>query len=512
MKLPTMDFSRIKRTPFAVKSLTTAYFRRYHNRPAQQEKFLLKQITQSAQTAFGKKYWFIRIATPQDYQQSVPVNHYDDLYPWIDRCLHGEKNILVRGNIQRFATSSGTTGSSKYIPVTNGALRRNHFRAWADLMMLYAKNNPHTKIWQWQWLVIGWGFVDNPFNKKKNIGYISAILQKTSPLIGKLMKQPKPKISYLGDWRKKVERMIEVTRRKNITSISGQPSRCSAYLERMLETTWKENILQTWKNLELVIWWGMAIDLYQKNLHNLLPSPNIRYYQVYNASEWFFALQDQNDRDDMLLLVEHAVFYEFIPFEKYIRKDYSEALLLDQIKIGEQYVIVITNNAWLRRYVLGDVIVFIETTPYRIKIVGRTKYYIDVAWECTPLQPIIQSLQECVDIFWGEIKEYTIAPGEMEKAHDGHYELLIERIWAAPCTAQAFAEQFDRSLCKNYSLYDDERHDTKMLQSPQVSFVPTGTFYKRLEKKGKLGWQHKIPKVSNERTVLSECKELGKTI
>ncbi len=505
MRLPKVDIPRVKLTPLAIKSLTRAYFRTYRNRPASQETFLRKLIRQNSKTAFGQEHQFIRVSSVQDFQAAVPVHHYDDLYPRIERCLHDEKNVLIRGSVDRFATSSGTTWHHKYIPVTNEALKRNHFRAGTDLMMYYGRNNPQTKLRQGKGLVIGGTFCPHPFNsKKKNVGYISAILQKTSPLIGKMMKQPKAKVSYLWDWAKKVDSMIEATRKKNITSISGSPARCSAYLEKAVEKTGVKNVLDIWKNMELVIRGGMAIDLYKNTFQRLLPSPHVHYYQVYNASEWFFALQHENDRDDMLLLVEHSVFYEFIPLEKYLKKEYDECLTLSEVETGKPYVILITNNAGLRRYVMGDVIEFTGLEPHTIKVTGRTKYYIDVASECTPLQPIEESLLQAASQFWGEIDTYTVAPGVMKKANDGHYEVAIEWKKKPTCTEKEFASLFDRLLCQKHPLYSDERHDTKMLLEPKVHFVPENTFHHWLEKKGKLWWQHKLPKVSTNREIMEE--------
>lgn len=504
MKLPKVNLPLKQITPMAVKTLTAAYFRTYKNRPAKQKEFLLQHIAKNMHTAFGDIYRFMHIGSVIDFQEAIPVHHYDDLYPRIERTLRWEKDVLIRGKIDWFATSSWTTGKNKYIPVTKESLKQNHYRAGLDLMMHYGRNNPDTKIWQWQWLVIGWGFSYNPFTGKQNVGYISAILQKNSPLIAKLMKQPRSKISYILDRHKKVNSMIQSTQKKNITSLSGQPSWCSAYLEKMLKATKAKNILKIRPNFELVIRWGMAIDLYKDTFKRLLPSSAVHYYQVYNASEWFFAAQHENWRDDMLLFVEHAVFYEFIPFEQYLQKDYSTALTLDEVQKWIPYVIVITNNAWLRRYVLGDVIEFTWLEPHTIKIIGRTKYYIDVAWECTPLQPLDKAIRETAAHFGWSICEYTIWPSVIDANDSWYYELLIEWNKEPDCSEKQFAKQFDKLLCEKRAYYNDERHDTEMLTLPVARFIKPKSFFHWLERKGKLWWQNKIPKVSNDRKMIEE--------
>lgn len=509
MQLPKVKFPRVLISPLAVKSFTAAYFRRNRNLPEKQEKFILSHVARSADTAFGTLYDFSAIRSVEEFQRAIPLQHYESMYPRIERCLRGEKDIIVRGAVQRFATSSGTTGKNKYIPVTRAALKKNHYHAGRDMMMAYAKNNPAGKWRQGNCLAIWGGFSWNPFTGKKNIGYISAIIQKELPFFAKLRKQPKAQISYLADRQNKVEHMIRATRKKNITMMSAQPSWWSAYLEKLVASTGAKSVLDIWPNFELFVRWGMAKDLYDPIFQRLFPSDKVCFYQAYNASEWFFAAQHENNRDDMLLFLNHAIFYEFIPFENYLHKDYSICHTINNVEVGKSYVIVITNNAWLRRYVLGDVIEFTGTEPHTLKITGRTKYHIDVAGECTPLQPIDEAVRETAAHFHGDIKEYTVWPGKMQSASWWFYDLYMERIEKPSCTEQEFSEQFDKLLCEKWTYYYDERFDTHMLQTAAVHFLPEWSFYQRLETRGKLGGQHKIPKISNNRDIIDQIKAMS---
>ena len=503
-----MKFHRphIKFTPLILASIAKSYFQVQKNHARHQQLFLSNRLYQCRHTAFGKQYNIEDIASIDAFQQQIPIHHYDTMWPWIEQAMHGKKNIISPGHIQRFATSSGTTGVSKYIPVTKKSLRTNHFKAGEAGLMHYIKANPHSTMFVWQNITIGGSFGTNPFTGKKNVWFISAILQKSSPIRAKMMKQPKAKIAYLPDWEPKVEKIINATINKNITSIAGQPSWCSQFLLKVLEKTWAKNILEIWPHFQLVMRGWMSIELYKETFAELLPSMQVQYYQIYNASEWFFAMQHENNRDDMLLFLNHWVFYEFIPLDRYIAWDYSIAHTIHTVKIDQEYVILVTTNAWLRRYVLWDTIVFTWLSPYTIKITWRTKYYIDVAWECTPFGPIKDALFDIAKKYNIVIDEYTVWPGDI-KSWIWKYEWIIATT-SNTHHSNNFAKDLDKKLCELWAYYSDERHDTKMLIEPIIHFVTPTVFYKRLEKKWKLWWQHKIPKVCNDRKLIEELLEV----
>ncbi len=475
-----------------------------------QEKFILGLISKCKDTVFGRKYGFKDIKTIEDFQNMVPISHYKDFEPWIMYMLKGEKNITYPGKIDRFATSSGTTwGTAKYIPITKANLRESHFKGGLESLSLYIRNNPRTQFLQGKGLVIWWSFTQNPYTGEQNVGFISAILQKTAPRIGQHFRYPRAEVSFMDNREEKTRMMIEEWLDENITFFNGQPSWWSNFMYKVLEYTGKKNILEIRPNMELFFRWGMAIDLYKPQFQKLFPSPKMKYYQVYNASEWFFAVQDSNFADDMRLLTNHGVFYEFIPFEEY-GKENPTVLTLKEVEINKEYVIMITNNSWLWRYVLWDTVRFTCLEPWRIKISGRTKYYIDVVGECVTSDYTDKALLEACKQTDTIATDYMLAPITYSGGSvRGAYERIIE-FTKAPKDDQEFTRVLDKELCDINSYYYDERYDTKVLGDPLVHCVKQGTFYERLKSRNKLGGQHKIPKVFNDRKNLDEILALMK--
>ena len=422
--------------------------------------------------------------------------------------LKGEKDITYPGKVDRFATSSGTTwGTAKYIPITKDNLRDSHFKWGLEIVSLYVKNNPRTQFFQGKCIAIWWGFSKNPYTGEENVGFISAILQKEAPWMGQYFREPKPEISYMENWEEKAQLMIEDTIHKNITSLNGQPSRGSNFLYKVLEYTGKKNILEVWPNFEFFFRGGMAIDLYRPQLEKLFGGTKVKLYQAYNASEWFFAAQDSNYTDDMLLFTKHGVFYEFIPTEEY-GKENPIVLTLNEVETDKEYVILITNNSGLRRYVLGDTIKFTTLNPWRLKISGRTKYYIDVVGECVTSDYTDKALLEACKKTDTIATDYMLAPITYSGGSiRGAYEWIVE-FTKKPRDDHEFAKVLDKELCAINSYYFDERYDTKVLGEPTVHCVWQGTFYEWMKSKNKLGGQHKLPKVSNDRKNIDEILEM----
>jgi hypothetical protein len=418
--------------------------------------------------------------------------------------LKWEKNITYPGKIDRFATSSWTTwGNAKYIPITKDNLKQSHMKWWLESLSLYIKNNPRTQFFQGKGLVIWWSFTQNPYTGEHNVWFISAILQKEAPWIGQHFRYPRAEVSYMDNREEKTQKMIEEGLDENITFLNGQPSWWSNFMYKVLSYTWKKHIHEVRPNLELFFWWGMAIDLYKPQFQTLFPNKQMKYYQVYNASEWFFAVQDTNFADDMRLLTNHGVFYEFIPVEEY-GKDTPTVLTLNDVVVDKEYVIVITNNSGLRRYVLWDTITFTHLTPWKIKIVGRTKYYIDVVGECVTSDYTDKALLEACKKTDTIATDYMLAP----ITYTGWsirwaYEWIIE-FTKLPQNPEQFAKILDQELCNHNSYYFDERYDTKVLGEPNIHCVQQWIFYSRLKSKNKLGGQYKVPKVSNDRKNIDE--------
>lgn len=469
-----------------------------------QEKIIFWLIQKCRKTVFGKKYGFEYIKTIKDFQNQVPIHHYKDMEPWIHYMLKGEKNITYPGKIKRFATSSWTTwGTGKFIPITQDNLRESHFKWWLESLSLFVKNNPRTQFFNGKWLVIWWSFTVNQYTGEKNVGFISAILQKEAPWIWQHFRYPSPEVSYIDNREEKTSRMIEEWLDENITFFNGQPPRCSNFMYKLLEYTGKKHILEIWPNIELFFRWWVAIDLYKSHFQSLFPWPKVKYYQVYNASEGFFAVQDTNFADDMRLLTNHGTFYEFIPFEEYGREN-PTVLTLDEVEKDKDYVIMITNNSWLRRYVLGDTVRFTCLKPWKLKISGRTKYYIDVVGERLTLDYIDRAIISACQKTDTIAIDFILAPITYRGWHvRWRHERIIE-FTKKPKDQDEFAKLLDQELCNINSDYYNERYDTKVLGAPIVHCVEQGIFYNRLKSKNKLWWQYKVPKVSNDRKNIDE--------
>lgn len=496
---------------FVNKFIKSWFIFRYHIHKASfkdQERLIKKLIKKSENTIWWKKFWYKNIKNIKDFQKQTPISHYKDMEPRITYMLKWEKDICYPGKIQRFATSSGTTWwTSKYIPMSKEFIKGSHIKWWVEAITLYLKNNPRSRLFQWKSIVIWWTFSTNPYTKQNNVWFLSAIIQKESPFIWQHFREPNNEISFIENREEKSQKIIETTINKNITSLSGQPSWGSNFLYKVLEHTGKKNILEVWPNFELFFRWWMSIDLYRPHFSHLFPSKKVKYYQIYSASEWFFAIQDSNLANDMLLLTNNWIFYEFIPFEEYGKKN-PTTLTLEEVQLDKDYVIVITNNSWLWRYVLWDTVKFTSLDPRRIVVSGRTKYYIDVVGECVTSDYTDKAIMEACKKTDTIATDYHVAPityswWDIRWA----YEWIIE-FTKAPQDYKEFAKILDKELCNANSYYFDERHDTKILWDTIVHWVAQWTFYNRMKSKNRLWWQFKIPKLSNDRKHLDEILDM----
>lgn len=469
-----------------------------------QEDFLFNLINKCKNTIFGQKYQFKDIKSIQDFQNLLPVFEYKEYKPWIEYMLRWEKNISYPGKIPLFAISSWTTWKKwKYIPLTHEHIKTSQLKWWEKLIAWYCKANPKTKIFTGKTIVIGGTFIKNPFTKKNNVWYITAILQKKTPLIWKLFKRPKEQTAFIEDRELKSESIINETLSKDITAITWQPSWCTQFLYNVLKKTWKNNIHEIWPNFEVFFGGWMSVDLYRKNLKELFPDPKFKYRQSYNASEGFFAIQNYNDRDDMLLLTDNGVFYEFIPKEEYGRQN-PTVLTLKDVKIDQEYVLVITTNAGIRRYVIWDTIKFTEIKPfYMIKITWRTKYYIDVVGEWTTVEYTDKAIMNTCNITNSIAIDYTVWPVTPQNNKKWAYERIVE-FSKTPKDIKEFSKVLDQELQKAFSNYYDERNYNNTLSKLVVHQVKSGTFQKWLKAKNKTIWQSKIPKLQNNRIIIDD--------
>lgn len=501
-RIPSLVVNRLARNLFKIRQ----YWKRelLHH----QETFLFDLIRKCRNTVFGQRYNFKNIKSIQDFQNNVPIFTYKEFKPRVEYMLRWEKNITYPGKIPLFAVSSGTTWKEwKYIPLTNEHLRTSQMRWWEKLLARYCKANPKTRLFAGKTIVIWWTFIKNPYTEKDNVWYITAILQKKTPWIFRLFKSPWLKTGFIEDWEEKSDKIIEENISQNITWITWQPSWCTQFLYKVLEKTWKSNIHEVWPDFEIFFWGWMAVDLYKDTLKELFPDPKFKYRQSYNASEWFFACQCENDADDMLLLTDNWVFYEFIPHEEF-GKENPKVLSLKDVELDKEYVIVITTNAWLRRYIIWDTVKFTEIDPYyKIKITWRTKYYIDVVGEGTTVEYTDKAIIEACKKVWAIATDYTAWPVTPKWTQRWAYERIIE-FGKEPKDLKEFQKVLDEELQKAFSNYYDERNYNNTLDELIVHKAPAWTFQKWLEHNNRAMWCSKVPKLMNDRHVLEEIFEM----
>ncbi|XRE42649.1 putative auxin-regulated protein [Tenacibaculum discolor] len=471
-----------------------------------QNELLLKLVSAAKNTEFGKQQDFSSIKSYADFANSVPIQRYESIEPLIERCRKGEQNLFWPTPIRWFAKSSGTTNAkSKFIPVSDEAIEYCHFKAGKDMLCLYINNNENAKLFTGKGLRLGGSsavYEDN----NTYFGDLSAIIIENMPFWADFSSAPRQETALMSEWETKMEAIINETIHENITSLVGVPSWMLVLLNRVLEKTGKDNILEVWPNLEVYFHGGINFNPYREQYKKLIPRDDFKYYETYNASEGFFAIQDRNDSDEMLLMLDYGIFYEFIPMSEYNGEN-SKAIPLSQVKKDINYAIIITTNGGLWRYLIGDTVKFTSTDPYRIKITGRTKHHINVFGEELIIENAEDALKVASDKTNCEIKEYTVGPIFMNGKENGAHEWIIE-FKKAPENLTFFTEELDNAL-KNYnSDYEAKRYNNMTLAMPKIHLARKGLFYDWMKEKGKLGGQHKIPRLSNSRDFVEELLKL----
>lgn len=484
-------------------------FRKY---PVDVQRDALSFILDTAKdTEWGKKYDFASIETIEQFQERLPVQDYDDLKPVINRLREGEQNILWPSEIKWFAKSSGTTSDkSKFIPVSKEALEDCHFRGGKDILAIYTNNYPDTGIFKGKGLTLGGSHKIDNFSNKSYYGDLSAILIENLPFWVELIRTPRQKIALMDKFEEKLEKMTEVTLKENVTNIAGVPSWTLVLIKHILNYTGKSNLLEIWPNLELFTHGGVSFVPYREQFNKIIPSSEMHYMETYNASEGFFAIQDDPSTDDMLLMLDYGVFYEFIPVKEW-GKENPKVLTLEDVELNNNYVLVITTNAGLYRYVIGDTITFASLFPHKIKISGRTKHYINTFGE----EVIIDNAEKALDIACTKtnalIKEYTAGPVFMDEIKKGRHEWIIE-FEKPPKNADYFLNLLDHALMSVNSDYEAKRYKNITLDVPILHSVKPGTFYQWMKQKGKLGGQNKVPRLSNSREYIEELLKIHNTL
>ena len=471
-----------------------------------QNELLMSLLSLSKDTEIGKSYDFRTIRTYREFAQRVPVSSYEDYQNLIERSRKGEKNIFWPKPIKWFAKSSGTTNAkSKFIPVSAESLEDCHYAAGKDLLCMYLNNNENSALFNGKNLRLG-GSKELYEENGTTFGDLSAILIDNMPFWAEFSSTPGNKVSLMSDWEYKMQAIVNETVNENVTSLAGVPSWMLVLLNNVLESTDNKNILDVWPNLEVYFHGGVSFLPYVDQYKSIIPSKSFKYYEIYNASEGFFAIQDRNHSNELLLMLDYGIFYEFIPMKTY--GTLTETLVpLSEVKKGENYAIVITTNAGLWRYKIGDTVMFTSTTPHRIKVTGRTKHFINVFGEELIIENTDKALKIVAKKTKSEIVDYTVAPIFMQGKSKGAHEWIIE-FKTPPKDLNYFGELLDNSLKSLNSDYEAKRYNNITLNKPIIHAAKQGLFYKWMKHNNKLGGQHKVPRLSNSRKFLEALLEI----
>jgi len=470
-----------------------------------QDEVLKKLIGYARDTEFGQKYSFDDLTNYDDFRRRVPIHTYEEISPYINRLMAGEQNILWPSEIKWFAKSSGTTNArSKFIPVSPEAMEECHFKGGKDLLSIYVNNFPDAEIFSGKGLAVGGSLYTNEYDPTSSSMYgdVSAVLMQNLPPWAQFIRTPSLETALMGNWEQKLEKLVTETSSVNVTHLSGVPTWTVLLLQRILEVKKKSDIREVWPNLEVFFHGAVSFAPYRSLFKSLIGSDKMRYWETYNASEGFFGIQDQSNSDDMLLMLDYGVFYEFIPIDE-LEKEYPEPVLLSDVEIGKNYAMVITTNAGLWRYTIGDTVKFTSTSPYRIKISGRTKHFINAFGEEVIVENAESAITRACEETGGVIDNFTAAPIYLEKSKRGGHEWIVE-FKIKPANMEKFVQVLDARLREINSDYDAKRSHDLALVAPKVHSVAEGTFYKWMKKKGKLGGQNKVPRLSNSREYVDE--------
>ncbi|MCD4789568.1 MAG: GH3 auxin-responsive promoter family protein [Bacteroidales bacterium] len=473
-----------------------------------QDEWLKKLLIKARDTEWGKKYDYKSINSLKEYKERIPINDYDALKPYINRLRKGEQNILWNSDIKLFAKSSGTTSDkSKYIPVSQEALEECHYKCGKDMLSIYCNNYPDNYMFAGRGLAMGGSHRITEINNENYYdGDLSALIVQNLPYWAEFIRVPKRSVALMDEWESKIEKMATSTINHNVTNILGVPSWTLLLLRRILEITGKRNILEVWPNMEVFFHGGVNFSPYQKQFEELIPSDDMHYMETYSASEGFFGLQDKTDSDQLLLMLDYGIYYEFLPTDQ-LETENQKTLSLDEVELEKNYALVISTNAGLWRYLIGDTVKFTSLNPYRIKITGRTKNFINSVGEELIVDNAVKAIAIACKKCNAVINEFSVAPVYFKPGENAAHEWLIE-FEKPPENIEYFAETLDNALKSLNSDYEAKRYHNMVLRPPVIKQMPAKTFYNWLKKKNKLGGQHKVPRLSNDRKYVDEILEM----
>lgn len=471
-----------------------------------QQKTLHSLMKKGKNTTYGEKYNFSAVKTYEQFLNYCPSNTYQTLHPYINKIIAGEKNVLWPSKINWFAKSSGTTsGKSKFIPVSYEALEDCHFKGGRDVMSFYCNQQQQTPIFEGKGLTVGGSNSISTLNNKMNIGDVSAVMIENMPFIGQLFNTPDKEIALLDNWELKIEKMAAATSQENVTMLIGVPSWTLVLLNKILQLNKTEHITDVWPNLELFIHGGVSFVPYKNQFNPLFGNSKINYLETYNASEGFFAIQDNPAENDMLLMLDYGIFYEFYDEEN------DKYVWLDNVKLHKKYTMVISTNAGLWRYKIGDTVSFTNLNPFKIKILGREVQYINIVGEELIVANSDAAVAKACEKTNATLKEYSVAPIFMKNKKSGGHEWVIE-FEQEPKDFDKFCHYLDEELKNANTDYAAKRFNNMVLNKPKIHKAPKNLFYNWLKKSGKLGGQHKVPRLSNNRKHLEAILQIMNTL
>lgn len=463
-----------------------------------QEEWFEQLISGAENTEWGRKYHYKSISNLNQFKERVPIQTYDTLKPYIERMLHGEQNVLWPSEIKWFAKSSGTTNDrSKFIPVSEEALEECHFKGGKDMLTLYCNNRPDARLFTGKSLTLGGSHQVSQLNTDTFFGDLSAVIMKNLPIWAEFYRTPDLDIALLENFEEKIEKMAFATKDVNVTGISGVPTWNILLFKRILEITGKSNLIEVWPNLELYFHGAVNFTPYREQFKKLIPNDEMYYLETYNATEGFFGIQDMEQPGEMLLMLDYGIFYEFLPLDQ-IGEENPKTLTLDEVELDKNYALIITTNAGLWRYMIGDTIRFTSLSPFRIQITGRTRHFINAFGEEVIVDNAERALDEACRQTGAIVTEYTAGPVYFSDNKAGGHEWIIE-FEQKPAEFDRFVDLLDETLRRINSDYDAKRFKDMALVKPVVHMAPQGTFFKWMKQRGKIGGQHKVPRLANSR-------------
>ncbi|MFT4599897.1 MAG: hypothetical protein ACI857_000064 [Arenicella sp.] len=478
--------------------------------PIEVQQDVLKQLIENGKDSeWGRAHKYSGIRSYEDFRKNVPLTNYETLKPYIERMLNNEQGVLWGSDVNWFAKSSGTaSGVTKFLPVSKEALENCHYKGGKDLLSLYYNQLPGRKLFKGKHLILGGSAEINYLDKDSYFGDLSAIILKNMPWWAEIRRTPSKDIALMSDWEEKIEKLARNTIDQDIYILAGVPSWTLVLCKRILEITGKTHLREVWPNLELFMHGGVNFDPYREEFRKLIPFDDMNYVETYNASEGFFGIQDDFSKNELLLMLDYGVFFEFIPMTDFDGLDSKNVISLEEVEVGVNYALVISTNAGLWRHIIGDTVRFTSSKPYRFKISGRTKSFINAFGEEVVVENAEAAIAAASLKTNATVSNYTAAPVYMKDGNGGGHEWLIE-FSQPPENLEVFTHILDGELKALNSDYEAKRTGDLSLQMPTVVIANEGLFEKWLKSRGKLGGQHKIPRLNNNRDFIEEVLVLN---